>query len=97
MVIDAPFSNLDETNVSIVSQMLLEVSEQLVLFLSSSNWADSKHVLEPHVGRQYYILKHVPGARATVVRQTRLWLMTKHLTACYGEDEYPESEVMEIN
>ena len=97
MIIDAPFSNLDETNVSIVSQMLLEVSEQLVLFLSSSNWADSKHVLESHVGRQYYILKHVPGARAG--RPTDPLVVDGKTYECtvYGDDEYPESEVMEIN
>lgn len=56
LVMDAPFSNADETHIKNISGVLPEVANQVIMFVMEKDWQYAKTVMNTHVGK-YCILK----------------------------------------
>lgn len=57
LVMDAPFSNADETHVINISRVLPEVAEQVIMFVMSKDWNYAETVMGKKVGKKYYLDK----------------------------------------
>jgi DNA sulfur modification protein DndD len=58
LVMDAPFSNADETHTSNISKVLPEVAEQVIMFVMQKDWRYAEPVMSNRVGSQYCLEKH---------------------------------------
>lgn len=58
LVMDAPFSNADETHTSNISRVLPEVAEQVVMFVMQKDWRYAEAVISNRVGSKYRLIKH---------------------------------------
>jgi DNA sulfur modification protein DndD len=58
LVMDAPFSNADETHTSNISRILPEVAEQVVMFVMQKDWLYAEPVMSDRVGKRYALIKH---------------------------------------
>jgi len=58
LVMDAPFSNADETHTSNISKVLPEVAEQVIMFVMQKDWRYAEPVIADRVGSSYRLLKH---------------------------------------
>lgn len=58
LVMDAPFSNADETHTANISKVLPEVAEQVIMFVMQKDWRYAEPVMESRVGKQYQLVKH---------------------------------------
>jgi len=57
LVMDAPFSNADETHTSNISKILPEVAEQVVMFVMQKDWRYAEPVIRDRVGAMYLLDK----------------------------------------
>lgn len=57
LVMDAPFSNADETHISNISRVLPEVAEQVIMFVMKKDWRYAEPVMSTRVGAQYTLNK----------------------------------------
>ena len=57
LVMDAPFSNADETHTSNISKVLPEVAEQVVMFVMKKDWRYAEPAMQNHVGAMYSLNK----------------------------------------
>jgi hypothetical protein len=58
LVMDAPFSNVDEIHINNIAKILPAVSEQVVLILMNKDWEFAKASLDDKVGCAYMIEKN---------------------------------------
>jgi len=56
LVMDAPFSNADETHIRNISGVLPEVANQVIMFVMEKDWQYAEPVMKTHVGK-YCTLK----------------------------------------
>lgn len=56
LVMDAPFSNADETHIKNISKVLPEVANQVIMFVMEKDWQYAEPVMNTHVGK-YCTLK----------------------------------------
>ncbi|MFD0943655.1 hypothetical protein [Savagea faecisuis] len=57
MILDAPFSNTDDTHVSNISRVLPQVSEQLILIVMQKDFTHAETVMSKHIGKKYRFVK----------------------------------------
>ena len=57
IVMDAPFSNTDETHIENISKALPEVAEQVILIVMNKDWEYAKHTMIDRVASIYQIDK----------------------------------------
>jgi len=57
LVLDAPFSNVDEQHVINISKVLPEVAGQLILIVMEKDWNYAAEKLKSKVGKTYYLNK----------------------------------------
>ena len=57
LVMDAPFSNTDETHIANISRELPEASEQVIMFVMNKDWHYAEPVLKTRVGASYELSK----------------------------------------
>ena len=57
IVMDAPFSNVDEIHIGNISSILPAVAEQVVLIVMKKDWQFAKIGMEDKVGKRYIIEK----------------------------------------
>lgn len=57
LVMDAPFSNADETHTANISRVLPEVAEQVIMFVMQKDWRYAEPVMKHRVGRRYMLDK----------------------------------------
>lgn len=57
IVMDAPFSNVDEIHINNISSLLPEIAEQVILIVMNKDWNFAKTTMESKVGASYYIEK----------------------------------------
>lgn len=57
LVLDAPFSNVDERHVLNISKVLPEVTGQLILIVMAKDWNYAEDELDKKVGKIYHLLK----------------------------------------
>ena len=57
IVMDAPFSNVDEIHINNIARILPEVAEQVILIIMKKDWAYAEKTMGSRVGAEYYIEK----------------------------------------
>jgi len=57
LVMDAPFSNADETHTANISKVLPEIAEQVIMFVMQKDWRYAEPVMASRVGKQYTLKK----------------------------------------
>ena len=57
LVMDAPFSNADETHTANISKVLPEIAEQVIMFVMQKDWNYAQPVMSNRVGVQYHLNK----------------------------------------
>lgn len=57
LVMDAPFSNADETHTANISKVLPEIAEQVIMFVMQKDWNYAQPVLTDRVGKEYRLNK----------------------------------------
>ena len=57
LVMDAPFSNADETHTTNISKVLPEVAEQVIMFVMQKDWNYAERVMNDRVGCRYRLEK----------------------------------------
>ena len=57
LVMDAPFSNVDETHIRNISQILPESAEQVIIAVMQKDWEPASAIMAPVVGKSYRIEK----------------------------------------
>lgn len=57
LVMDAPFSNADETHTANISKVLPEIAEQVIMFVMQKDWNYAEPVMNDRVGRRYHLSK----------------------------------------
>ena len=57
LVMDAPFSNTDETHIANISRALPKASEQVVMFVMMKDWHYAEPVLNERIGARYELDK----------------------------------------
>jgi len=57
LVMDAPFSNADETHIANISKVLPEIAEQVIMFVMHKDWNYAESVMSERVGKKYRLNK----------------------------------------
>jgi len=57
LVMDAPFSNLDEIHIRNISKILPESAEQVIIAVMQKDWEPASSIMASVVGKNYHILK----------------------------------------
>lgn len=57
LVMDATFSNADETHTANISKVLPEIAEQVIMFVMQKDWRYAEPVMASRVGKQYTLKK----------------------------------------
>ena len=57
LVMDAPFSNADETHTANISKELPEIAEQVIMFVMQKDWNYAEPVMNDRVGKRYHLNK----------------------------------------
>jgi len=57
LVMDAPFSNADETHTANISKVLPEIAEQVIMFVMQKDWNYAEPVMRERVGMKYHLNK----------------------------------------
>lgn len=57
LVMDAPFSNADETHTANISKVLPEIAEQIIMFVMQKDWNYAEPVMNERVGKKYHLNK----------------------------------------
>ena len=57
LVMDAPFSNADETHTANISKVLPEIAEQVIMFVMQKDWNYAEPVMNGRVGKQFRLNK----------------------------------------
>ena len=57
LVMDAPFSNADETHTANISKVLPEVAEQVIMFVMQKDWNYAQPVMASKIGATYHLQK----------------------------------------
>ena len=57
LVMDAPFSNADETHTANISKVLPEIAEQVIMFVMQKDWNYAEPVMNEKVGQRYHLNK----------------------------------------
>lgn len=57
LVMDAPFSNVDETHIKNISKILPASAEQVIIAVMQKDWEPASEIMAPFIGCSYYIVK----------------------------------------
>jgi len=57
LVMDAPFSNVDEIHIENISRVIPESAEQVIIAVMQKDWEPASKIMSPYVGKAYYIEK----------------------------------------
>ena len=103
LVVDAPFSDLDQFNISIAARVLLESSDQLVVMISSASFnggflevLKEDKSYEKRLGKTYVLKKHFKGPKGAKPSLDVNAFNNTISTAVY-DSKHETSEIEEIN
>ena len=57
LVMDAPFSNTDETHITNISKVLPDTAEQIIMFVMQKDWNYAEPVMASRIGQKYILKK----------------------------------------
>ena len=59
LVMDAPFSNVDETHIQNISEILPKSAEQVIIAVMKKDWDQAEKTMSKYVGKSYSISKDI--------------------------------------
>lgn len=59
VVMDAPFSNVDEIHIEKICKILPSAAEQVIIAVMKKDWEQAESILTPYIGCSYKIIKDV--------------------------------------
>lgn len=59
LVMDAPFSNVDETHIQNISEILPNSAEQVIIAVMKKDWDQAEKTMNKYVGKSYLISKDI--------------------------------------
>ena len=62
LIMDAPFSNLDDTHIKNISRILTSSAEQVIIAVMKKDWEPAAQIMKPIVGMSYTIEKDCDDA-----------------------------------
>ena len=71
LVMDAPFSNVDEIHIKNISKIIPEIAEQVILVVMQKDWEYAKPALENKIGCSYMIEKINNSDTNSVIRRIK--------------------------
>tara|TARA_B100001939_G_scaffold316551_1_gene302553 strand:- start:791 stop:2839 length:2049 start_codon:yes stop_codon:yes gene_type:complete len=102
LVVDAPFSDLDEFNIKIAAEVLIESSDQLIVMVSSSAFnggflqtLNSNEKYKSKLGKTYILQRKFQGPKKDKSDLKVSAFGKVYKTAIYGSD-HETSEIIEI-
>jgi DNA sulfur modification protein DndD len=57
LVMDAPFSNVDEIHIENICKVLPASAEQVIIALMQKDWEQAEKIMKPFIGKSFYIIK----------------------------------------
>ena len=78
LVMDAPFSNADETHTANISKVLPEVAEQVIMFVMQKDWNYAQPVMASKIGATYHL--QMQSETYTVLNQGGLDMFDRDYT-----------------
>lgn len=69
IVMDAPFSNVDEIHINNIARILPEIAEQVILIVMKKDWAYAEKTMGTRVGASYFIEKINNTDTCSVIRR----------------------------
>ncbi|MBV1756494.1 MAG: AAA family ATPase [Dethiosulfatibacter sp.] len=69
LVMDAPFSNVDEIHINNIARIIPEVAEQVILLVMKKDWDVAKEALEDRIGCSYIIEKFNNSDTSSLIRR----------------------------
>lgn len=102
LVVDAPFSDLDEFNIKIAAEVLIESSDQLIVMVSSSAFnggflqtLESNKKYKSKLGKTYILQRKFQGPKKDKSDLKVSAFGKEFKTAIYGSD-FETSEIIEV-
>ena len=76
LVMDAPFSNVDEIHIKNISAILSRSAEQVIIAVMQKDWEPAAEIMAPLVGRSYRIEKDhdAEGKEIDTMTHIKGWL-----------------------
>lgn len=96
LVIDAPFSEVDEDNQKIIAQILLDASEQLVVLLFNDHWLNLEPLVSDRLGKEYMLIQHLVGASKGRSEKLMRFGGSDYASVHY-DSEYAHSSLQELS
>ncbi|MGE5632162.1 MAG: AAA family ATPase [Caulobacteraceae bacterium] len=72
LVMDAPFSNVDETHIRNICQILPQSAEQVIIAVMQKDWEPAAVIMEPFVGKSYRIEKDIDAEGKAIDTMTHI-------------------------
>jgi len=95
LVVDAPFSQVDQDNQKIIGDMLLGASEQLIFLLINDQWANLELLVSSNMGKEYLLTKNMVADQHNRPEKREFFRGKEYLCAHYNA-EYNHTSVEEI-
>lgn len=72
LVMDAPFSNLDEIHIRNVSMLLPASAEQVIIAVKKNDWEPASEIMAPVIGKSYRIVKDLDASGEEIDTMTHI-------------------------
>lgn len=72
LVMDAPFSNIDEIHISNICSILPSTAEQVIIAVMQKDWEQAEDKLEGKIGKKYFIEKDTDGSGNEIETATHI-------------------------
>ena len=95
LVVDAPFSQVDQDNQKIIGDMLLAASEQLIFLLINDQWSNLEALVHAKMGREYLLTKNMMADQRNRPEKREIFRGKEYLCANYNAS-YNHTSVEEI-
>jgi len=84
LVIDAPFSDVAEKYVKYISDMLLEVSEQLTILTINKDWPSLENATNGRVGKEYLLIKNIVQSSDEKIQEKHIFRGKEYICVKYN-------------
>lgn len=95
LVIDAPFSDIAEKYIKYISDMLLDVSEQLTILTINKDWPALEKATDGKVGKEYLLIKNIVQSSDDRMQENHIFRGKEYVCVKYGA-EYDHTTLEEV-
>ena len=72
LVMDAPFSNIDEVHIANICSILPSTAEQVIIAVMQKDWEQAEDKLEGKIGKMYNIIKDTDSSGKEIETATHV-------------------------